>query len=197
MKALSDEKIVASWMKYVDSWVAAVRNGEIDSRGKTTNQTILATVLAYDPKSILDNGCGEGWLVRELANAYINALGVDVVPALIESALDAGIGKFKVMSYEDITYDELLDKYDVVVSNFSLLADESVSEMFRNIPSILTDVGCFIVQTIHPRTACGDEDYKDGWRDGNWNGFSDKFTDPTLGILEQWTLGKNYLSQIA
>ncbi|RLB61158.1 MAG: SAM-dependent methyltransferase, partial [Deltaproteobacteria bacterium] len=171
MKVLSDENIVESWKKNVDPWVEAIRQGEIDSRVQTTNQAILNAVLKYKPKTVLDIGCGEGWLVRELTRSGIDTFGVDAVPALINSAINEGPGKYKILSYEDISYDALLEKYDVVVSNFSLLGNKSVTKMFQKVSSLLEDNGFFIVQTIHPIIECGNEEYKDGWRKGSWTGF--------------------------
>ena len=191
MKVLSDENIVESWKKNVDPWVVAIRHGEIDSRVQTTNQAILDTVLKYKPKTVLDIGCGEGWLVRALTKSGIDTLGVDAVPALINSAIIEGQGKYKVLSYEDISYDKLLERYNVVVSNFSLLGNESVTNIFQKVSSLLEDNGFFIVQTIHPIIGCGDEEYKDGWRNGSWTGFNKMFTDPApwyFRTLDSWKL---------
>ena len=78
------------------------------------------------------------------------------------------------------------------MANFSLLGNESVAEIFRKVPLMLmADSGYFIVQTIHPKTGGGEEEYKDGWRTGNWNGFNRSFTDPApwyFRTLESWEL---------
>ena len=190
MKALSDEKIVESWKKNVDPWVAAIRNGEITSRVQTTNQAILAAVLSLTPKTVLDIGCGEGWLVRELTKNGVDTLGVDAVPELIESAKsEDNKGTYQVLSYEEIYHTTLKAKYDIIVSNFSLLGNESVTNLFQKVSSILVNGGHFIVQTIHPIAGNGKEEYKDGWRVGNWDGFSEMFTDPApwyFRTMESW-----------
>ncbi len=58
--------------------------------------------MSHSPKSVLDIGCSEGWLIRELASQVPHLVGVDVVPDLIEKAEIAGGGRFLVASYEDI-----------------------------------------------------------------------------------------------
>lgn len=189
MNTLSDEKIVESWKKNVSPWIAAIRNGEIDSRVQTTNEAIFKAVSNTSPKSVLDIGCGEGWLVRELTKAGFDTLGIDVVPELISAAIKEGAGRYKVLTYEDISYDVLNEKYDVVVSNFSLLGHESVTNIFSKLPSILADSGYFIVQTIHPIISNGEAEYKDGWRKGTWDGFNKMFTDPApwyFRTLDSW-----------
>jgi 2-polyprenyl-3-methyl-5-hydroxy-6-metoxy-1,4-benzoquinol methylase len=134
--------------------------------------------MSYAPHSLLDIGCGEGWLIRALASSGMRLIGVDVVPALIESARAAGGGEFHVSSYEDLAGGKLKFLTDTVVCNFSLIGKASVEAMFAAIPSLLTPQGSFIVQTLHPVVACGAQPYQDGWREGSWDGFGKEFTDP-------------------
>jgi 2-polyprenyl-3-methyl-5-hydroxy-6-metoxy-1,4-benzoquinol methylase len=184
-----DAKIVESWHKNASPWTAAVRDNQIESRTLVTNQAIVDAVLSRLPRTVLDIGCGEGWLVRALAEHNIRGTGVDVVPALIEKAARAGGGEFRVTSYEQIAAGELDIKVDVVVANFSLLGKESVDNVVRRIPDLLTNAGTFIIQTLHPVVASGDFPYEDGWRQGSWAGFSEDFSDPApwyFRTLETW-----------
>lgn len=190
MNPHSDEKIVDSWTKNALQWTAAVRDGRIESRRLATNKAIVDAVLSRSPASLLDIGCGEGWLVRELGYRVARAVGVDVVPDLIERARAGGRGDFLVSSYEAIADGAIEESFDVVVCNFSLLGRESVDDLFRALPSLLDPGGALIVQTLHPLVACGDSPYVDGWRDGSWAGFGPEFIDPApwyFRTLENWT----------
>lgn len=184
-----DTRIVESWGKNAEPWTRAVREKQIDSRRQVTDHAIVEAVLSRAPKSVLDIGCGEGWLARELHARKIDVLGVDVTAQLIEEAQRAGGGQFHVASYEDIAAETFSASVDVAACNFALLGKESVDDLFRSIASLLNVHGSFIVQTLHPLMACGEHPYRDGWREGSWDGFGSDFTDPApwyFRTLESW-----------
>lgn len=188
MQKFHDQKILDSWSKNIQPWINAVRNGEIESRALVTNKAIIEAILTRKPATVLDVGCGEGWLARELADFGIDMLGIDAVPKFIQSAQQMGVGRFSVLTYEDISFNTVKERFDTVVCNFSLLGNESVEHIFQQVPTLLNKRGTFIVQTIHPR-AGGEVAYRDGWREGSWDGFSDQFTDPApwyFRTLESW-----------
>jgi 2-polyprenyl-3-methyl-5-hydroxy-6-metoxy-1,4-benzoquinol methylase len=185
----SDARIVDSWRKNASPWTTAVRKNQIASRALVTNKAIIDAVLSRSPRTVLDIGCGEGWLARSLAEHDIRAIGVDVVPALIEQARKAGGGEFSVSSYEDIAAGHLDVSVDLVVANFSLIGKESVEGVIRRAPSLLASGGSLVIQTLHPVASCGDESYSDGWRTGSWAGFSEEFSDPApwyFRTMESW-----------
>ncbi|MFL5497035.1 MAG: class I SAM-dependent methyltransferase [Gemmatimonadaceae bacterium] len=174
----SDEEIIDSWRKNASPWTAAVRESQIGSRVLVTNQAIVDAVLSRAPRTVLDIGCGEGWLCRALEEHGIATIGVDVVPALVDQARRAGRGDYRAASYEQIAAGDLTVKVDAAVANFSLIGKESVEGIVQRAPALLEPCGSLIIQTLHPVTACGDAPYEDGWRDGSWAGFSDDFSDP-------------------
>jgi 2-polyprenyl-3-methyl-5-hydroxy-6-metoxy-1,4-benzoquinol methylase len=186
---LSDAKIIDSWQKNAAPWTAAVRDNQIESRQLVTNEAIVDAVRSRSPRTALDIGCGEGWLVRALAAHAIQSIGVDVVSDLVERAVRAGGGDFRVASYEDIAAGSLHIEVDVAIANFSLIGHEAVDNLLARVPRLLTRNGSLIVQTLHPAVAVGDLPYVDGWRKGSWMGFSDEFTDPApwyFRTLESW-----------
>ena len=178
MDPLSDEKIIDSWRKNATPWTAAVRESRIASRKLVTDDAIVQAALRCRPSSVLDIGCGEGWLARVLARQGVHVVGVDVVPELIEQAQAAGGGDFRVASYEDIAAGKLNVSVDLAIANFSLIGKDAVTNLLCAIPALLTAGGQLIVQTLHPVVATGDQRYVDGWRTGSWTGFSTDFTDP-------------------
>jgi SAM-dependent methyltransferase len=173
---LTDEKILDAWSQNTDPWVAAVRGREIASRALVTDAAIVDAVRACAPRTGVDLGCGEGWLVRALPD--VQMVGVDAIPGLVEAArASGGGGDFRVMSYEEIAAGGLQLAVDVAVCNFSLIGEAASAGLLRAAPSYLRPGGTLIVQTVHPVTACGNAPYVDGWREGSWAGFSSDFAD--------------------
>lgn len=190
-----DREIIDTWHKNAMQWTAAVRGGQIESRALVTNEAIVEAVLSHSPQSVLDMGCGEGWLVRALSPRVARVVGIDAIADLIQQAKRAGGGDFLVAPYEALTCAMVAGPFDVVVCNFSLIGKDSVESVFRVVPSLLKPGGVFIVQTLHPEVACGDLPYSDGWREGSWAGFSPDFVDPApwyFRTIESWrTLFEN------
>jgi len=190
MDILSDEKIIDSWHTNAVPWTAAVREQRIESRRLVTDRAVIDAVMSRRPASVLDAGCGEGWLVRALAARGVDRIiGVDVVPALIDQARAAGRGEFRIASYEAIARGELQVTVDLAVANFALIGKEAVDVLIKATPTLLRPGGTLVVQTLHPVVACGELPYEDGWRAGSWAGFSDDFTDPApwyFRRLESW-----------
>ncbi len=174
----SDQRIIASWHTNAAAWTSAVREHHIESRRLVTDQAIVDTVLRRAPSTVIDIGCGEGWLARTLSQRGIRVLGLDAVPALIEQAQAAGGGEFRVASYEEIAAGAIPVRADLLVCNFSLIGKESVDGLLRAVPGLLTPRGALVIQTLHPVVACGEEPYRDGWRVGSWQGFDAAFTYP-------------------
>src|ERR1700693_2164362 len=68
------------------AWTSSVRQGQIESRRLITDRSVIDAVLSCKPATVLDIGCGEGWLARALSRHGIRVTGLDAVPALIEQA---------------------------------------------------------------------------------------------------------------
>ncbi|WP_395071035.1 class I SAM-dependent methyltransferase [Paraburkholderia silvatlantica] len=185
----TDAEVLASWQRNAAPWIAAVRGGEIASRRLATDAAVLDAVLACAPRSVIDLGCGEGWLALALARRGVAVTGVDAVPELVEAARAAGLADCRLLTYEQVAQGALPCRADAVVCNFSLIGATCVDDLLRAVPALLEPQGTLIVQTLHPLMACGDDPYIDGWRAGSWAGFSHAFRDAPpwyFRTLESW-----------
>ncbi|MCW8907473.1 MAG: class I SAM-dependent methyltransferase [Sedimenticola sp.] len=184
-----EDRIIASWVGNAAAWRMAVHESRIESRRRVTDRAIVEVVLEESPASLLDLGCGEGWLCRALSAHGIETVGVDGIAELIGSARDSASGDYRTLTYDQIAAGDLRLCVDTVVSNFSLLGKQSVERVFQAVPALLGPRGRFIVQTLHPLEACPDMPYSDGWRSGSWNGCGGGFSDPApwyFRTLDSW-----------
>lgn len=189
--ALMEEQILASWLVNATAWTRAVRRGEILSRVRVTNGAILEAIADCAPTTLLDLGCGEGWLAHHCARQGMAVLGTDAVAELTAVAAEGAPEgcRFRTLSHQQIGAAGLGERFDVVVANFSLLGDRSLETLFGALPALLAPEGSLLVQTLHPMLVCADHPYEDGWREGSWSGFSPTFRSPApwfFRTLESW-----------
>ncbi|WP_444921305.1 class I SAM-dependent methyltransferase [Microbulbifer sp. CnH-101-G] len=173
----SDNKVLRSWHNNADEWVRVIDRAAIPSRKLITDRAIVEATLAHNPASVLDIGCGEGWLARRLSAEGIEVWGIDGVADLVCEAQRRGQERqhFRTLSYEALGPQAFESKFDLIVCNFSLIGERSTNAVFRNACSLLNPQGYLLVQTLHPLLSCGDENYQDGWRPGSWEGIEGDF----------------------
>ena len=179
-----------SWIANAEGWKRAVREGRIESRRVATDAAIVDAVLEHSPRRALDVGCGEGWLVRALAERGVTGMGVDASLPLIEAARAQGGGTFHRRSYTEMIADPEAfgTGFDAVIFNFALL-DDDILPILRAVRRSLAPSGLLFVQTVHPWTARGAGPYRDGWRVETFTGFGPGFSQPMswyYRTLESW-----------
>jgi len=161
-----------SWQLNAKAWIDAVRGGAIESRRQVTDQAILLAILGRQPERVLDLGCGEGWLLRALADRGIDAVGVDGDAVLVEAARAAGSSAVHKASYEQLAAEEvdIGGDYDLVCANFALL-HQDIIPLLAAMKALLAPSGTMVIQTLHP-WSMANGDYQDGWREESFAGFA-------------------------
>lgn len=145
-----NKRIIESWQANAEAWIDSVQNNKIQSRITTTNEAIINTILDFNPNHVLDLGCGEGWLCRELSEKGINTVGIDGSEPLIEEAKQKHHGQYYCQTYEEFINEPLVtEKFDVIVFNFALLAKQ-IQPLLSTCKNLLTENGVIIIQTVHP-----------------------------------------------
>jgi 2-polyprenyl-3-methyl-5-hydroxy-6-metoxy-1,4-benzoquinol methylase len=172
-------RMLRSWERNAAAWTGAVRERRIASRRAGTDAAIVAAVLAARPRNVLDVGCGEGWLARELSSRGCHVVGIDASEALIDSATVLGGGTFEAMTYASVAdrSRELGAPFDLAVCNFSLL-EEDLVPVLGVLHRILDTRGRLLIQTVHPWIANRDGAYADGWRTETFADFGADFAEP-------------------
>jgi 2-polyprenyl-3-methyl-5-hydroxy-6-metoxy-1,4-benzoquinol methylase len=174
-----EHRLRQSWDANADAWTRTVREAGIPSRRAGTDAAIVQAVAEASPRRVLDVGCGEGWLARELASRGLDVIGIDASAELVRRASESGGGQFRVLAYEQIIENPAVlgAPFDAVVCNFSLLG-ERLAPLLRALATALAADGRMLIQTVHPFTACGDEPYRDAWREESFQGFGHSFSEP-------------------
>lgn len=166
-----ESTLLQSWHANADAWIEVIRSGAIESRQQVTDQAILLAIMGRQPERVLDLGCGEGWLLRALADRSIDAVGVDGDARLIEAARAAGSANVRVASYQTLVEAEgaIGRDYDLICANFSLL-HQDIIPLLAAMHALLVPGGAMIIQTLHPwAVAAGN--YQDGWREESFAAF--------------------------
>ncbi len=185
-------RLAESWEGNAEAWTEAVRSGAIESRRLATDRALLDSLEAVAPRRVLDLGCGEGWLVRHLTTAGIEALGIDGSASLIARAEEAGGGRYLHLSYAGLIAapKRLGGPYDCIVANFALFEAE-LQPLIACCRGLLEEGGSLVVQTLHPWAPAGapDEAYREGWREERFEGFASGSWQPMpwyCRTLEGW-----------
>ncbi|HEX8360084.1 MAG TPA: class I SAM-dependent methyltransferase [Longimicrobium sp.] len=184
-------QIEQSWRANAPAWTEAVRKGRIASRRLATDAAIVEAVMAHAPRRVLDLGCGEGWLARELSARGVETVGIDASAPLVEAANEAGGGDFHVCSYAELASDgpARFGAFDGVAANFALIGDP-LDDALAGARGVLAPGGVLVIQTVHPWSARGGDPYRDGWRTERFASFGEGFTEPMpwyFRTLQSWS----------
>lgn len=116
MTSLGDTTPIDSYAENANFWVKIIRDRLDRYRSQLTDRAVLSAIGPADGLTILDAGCGEGYLSRILAQEGANTIGIDACADLQELAAEAGLP----IDYHLGTVDDLpiLDNQrDIVVCN--------------------------------------------------------------------------------
>lgn len=147
------------WNENAEQWTRVIDSGAIASR-KITGPAILEILAKNKIDSVLDIGCGEGWLARALP-AGTTYVGIDGSALLIKEARTRSKHSFEVVSYIDLSHQKWQSQqlFKGVVFNFSLL-DQDLVPILKSTHEFLAANGSVIIQTLHPLKM---PKYEDAW----------------------------------
>lgn len=144
----------AAWNAIATEYARWVRGEDIPGKASTTIVTNSVLEITGDVrgKNILDLGCGEGYLSRELWGQGANVWGIDAAPAMINMAREADREHSEHYVVGDITvelpYDK--DRFDLIISNMVFMDIENVVEAIKQAIRVLKTHGKLIFSIVHP-----------------------------------------------
>ncbi|UJG44500.1 MAG: methyltransferase domain-containing protein [Candidatus Heimdallarchaeum endolithica] len=153
---VSDTK--KKWDQNAEIWISAY-TAMSEDEGDINRQLVIDPVLMkligkVKNLSILDAGCGNGYLARKLARLGAKVTGVDFSKTFIdyckrrEEKEQLGC-KFFTASLDDLTIFEN-ESFDLVVSNIVFIDVKNYKQSFIEISRVLKQNGRFIWSNLHP-----------------------------------------------
>jgi len=164
--------IITTWEHNAEHWIRLMQDHSIPTR-TFTNNAIVSTIKELLVKNVLDVGCGEGWLTRNLVQLGKTATGIDGTATLIKYAKTQGTEPYYHLSYEQIINGVELKgaPFDALVFNFSIYQEEEVVLLFKALKKHLSSKGFLVIQTLHPSfLLLKNLPYKSQWISSAWSG---------------------------
>lgn len=149
------------WKTNSDFWLEGNMRHIKDVKNKTIEilQTLLSAASSTDTnKTIIDEGCGEGWVYRALKESALNVnyYGIDFNERFITELKNRYIGdenaSFIFDDIEEKGINELSGKADIVVNAFNFFEIPNLGKALKNTAKLLKDGGCLLILTIDPIT---------------------------------------------
>jgi len=151
------DKVKTTFDKWAKSGRAELMEKE---HGKNVSQ-FLSKITFDKPFSFLDVGCGNGWVVRKIAQQENckKAIGIDKSKKMIQIALNNKLSNKEDYFVEDIEKWRYKGKFDIIFSMESLYYAESMENAIKKIYKFLKPNGVFY---------CGTDFYSDNKATANW-----------------------------
>jgi SAM-dependent methyltransferase len=144
---------VESYTANTDFWVKIIREDLDPYRIALTNRAVLDAVGDVEGLTVLDGGCAEGYLARELARRGAKAIGIDSCGPLINAAREAAESEGLAVDYQvaDLADIPSADaSYDVVVLNHVVHDMEDPAAVFAEIARVTRPGGRLVIMMLHP-----------------------------------------------
>jgi SAM-dependent methyltransferase len=141
------------WEAEARNWVAWARAPGHDSYWQFHRDRFLA-LLPPAPASVLDVGCGEGRLPRDLKARGYRVTGVDGSPTLIGHAVEADPeGDYRVADAAQLPFGDA--SFEVVTAFMSLHDFDDLAGATREIARVLISGGHACLAVVHPMASAG------------------------------------------
>jgi len=157
-----------AWDTAAIAWAGALR-GRLDTARAIADEALVGVIRQVPTGPVLDAGCGEGWLAREMAAHGHKVTAFDGSPVMLELALQEGpdAADYRLLTFQEAAAGprRMGGAFGTIVFNFSLL-DERITPVLTAAGAVLFPYGRILIQAAHPASAeaYGAEGYRDGWR---------------------------------
>jgi SAM-dependent methyltransferase len=134
-------------------WIEIIRHHRDKYREGLTNTAVLNAVGEPEGLTVLDAGCGEGYLSRKLAKEGAIVTGIDSSAELIKAALTHELASKLPVSFDVGTVDFLpydTQSFDLVLCNHLMNDLENPTQALSEFARVLRSRGRVVILMLHP-----------------------------------------------
>jgi 2-polyprenyl-3-methyl-5-hydroxy-6-metoxy-1,4-benzoquinol methylase len=151
---ITEEQIRDAWDKLADQWADRYTDYGDMNRRYIIDPALFRIMGSVKGLSVLDAGCGNGYLCRLLAKKDAKVVGVDISKRFIAIAKqkekEAPLGiAYHTASLCDLALFEK-EEFDLIVSNLALMDVHDLEKAVKELARILKKDGKLIFSIMHP-----------------------------------------------
>lgn len=148
------------WEQIVDIWDKGIgEDGDIRHK-LVINPVVFKYLGDLSGKIVLDAGCGNGYLSRQLAKTAKKVVGVDFTEGLIDRAKQRSLSftniEYTVGNVEKLSFSE--NTFDTVLCNMVLMDLENIESAVFELARVAKKGATIVISTQHP---CFENAHKD------------------------------------
>ena len=147
--------------KYFDHWANIGRSEDMEKGHGTTVNKFLSKISFEKKFSFLDIGCGNGWVVKKMAqlDTCTKAVGIDKSKNMVRKAKKTKISAKEQYYTTDLESCKFSTKFDIIFSMESLYYSVPMEPALHKVYKLLKNGGIFY---------CGTDFYKDNHLTTRW-----------------------------
>lgn len=151
---ITQRDIVRQWDMVARLRAEQIRTGKDLSFNFVLVPTILQLSASSDFTSVIDIGCGTGFLTEQLASKAQRIIGIDMSEEMIKFAKDQCIDvvnvEFKNSTIENFARNIKSPLFTLAISNMSLMTALNLDVVLQSIACVLRPGGHFVFTITHP-----------------------------------------------
>jgi SAM-dependent methyltransferase len=134
-----------------DYWTAMIRDEINPFRTYVTDPALFKRLDSWEiATSILEIGCGEGYIVRRLAQQGQRVTGFDLSLPLLEAAQNSDRSNAAYVNGDALHLPFASESFEAAVSNFLIIELPDPAEAIGEVARVLKVGGRFLFQIVHP-----------------------------------------------
>ena len=148
------DRIQKQWEDNAEAFADLIAGAGTPHHKKILNPCVEELLGDVKGKSLLDAGCGEGYLARYYTKKGANVVAIDLSPTLIETSETITDNEGLEVDYrvEDVRHVESIpnETFDIVLSNLVLLNIPCLEDALMEYCRVLKTGGYLVFSIVHP-----------------------------------------------